>query len=373
MSEPIPDFVAVVPAGGSGTRLWPLSRRHRPKFLLDLGGTGRSLLGDTLERLRPLVGVRALVVTGARHADAVRADLPGLPDGQVLIEPSPRDSMAAIGLAAAVLERQDPDLVLGSFAADHVVPDPEPFRDAVREAVAVARTGRLVTIGLEPTRPATGFGYIQVGEPLAQPDAPSARQVRCFVEKPDAERARAFLEAGDHRWNAGMFVVRAGVLLDLLAREHPDLAAGLREIAASDVDPEVLERVWPGLTSISIDHAVAEPAARTGEVAVVPAAFGWDDVGDFRSLEAVLAAGGAESAGSTEGPVQVLGDRDRVLARDASGLVVPAGGRTVTVLGLADVVVVDTPDAVLVTGLAHAQDVRGLAADLPGLGRDDLT
>lgn len=369
-SSPIPDFVAVIPAGGSGTRLWPLSRRSRPKFLLDLAGSGRSLLADTAHRLRAVAGERLVIVTGARHVDAVLDDLPHLPEGRVLVEPSPKDSMAAIGLASALLERQDPDLVLGSFAADHVVPDAAPFHAAVREAVAVARTGRLVTIGLEPTRPATGFGYIHVGDPLEVEGAPSARRVRQFVEKPDAERARAFVQDGQHRWNAGMFVVRAGVLMDLLAREHPDLAAGLREIAATDVRADVIQQVWPGLLGISIDHAVAEPAAQAGEVAVIPATFGWDDVGDFRSLEAVLAE--TATAPTEDVALRVLGDTDLVVAEDSTGLLVPAGGRTIAVLGVEDVVVVDTEDAVLVTTLARAQDVRALAARLSDGGRDDL-
>jgi mannose-1-phosphate guanylyltransferase len=218
----------VVPAGGAGTRLWPLSRAARPKFLLDLTGSGRSLLQQTVDRLAPLVGDRVLVVTGVPHRDAVLGQLPHLPDAQVVAEPSPRDSMAAIGLAAAILERDDPRAVLGSFAADQVITGEDSFRSCVQEAVDVARSGLLVTVGIQPTHPATGFGYIRSGAPLE--GRPSARRVEEFVEKPDAERARAYVEDGRHRWNAGMFVVQAGVLLDLLAENHPELAAGLREV-----------------------------------------------------------------------------------------------------------------------------------------------
>ncbi len=159
----IPGFWAVVPAGGAGTRLWPLSRAAHPKFLLDLTGSGRSLLQTTVDRLEPLTAERVVVVTGAAHADAVRAQLPGFGPSQVLAEPSPRDSMAAIGLAAAVVERLDPDAVIGSFAADHVIPDQGAFEAVIREAASVARDGHLVTIGVEPTWPATGFGYIRAG------------------------------------------------------------------------------------------------------------------------------------------------------------------------------------------------------------------
>ncbi len=356
----IPGFWAVVPAGGAGTRLWPLSRASSPKFLHDLTGAGRTLIQATALRLEPLAGDRVIVVTGAAHADAVRAQLPVLrPDGLVA-EPSPRDSMAAIGLAAALLEVRDPDAVLGSFAADHVIPDETGFRAAVREAVEVAREGLLVTIGIAATRPATGFGYIEAGEPLA--GFATARQVLRFVEKPDLAAATAYLATGRFRWNAGMFVCRATVLLDLLGRRHPDLAAGLRSIAA---DPSRLDEVWPTLTRISIDHAVAEPAADDGRVAVVPGEFRWDDVGDFASLGALIAP-------PAQG-LRVLGDADLVLGVDSTGLVAPAGGRMVAVLGLEDVVVVDTGDAVLVTSRARAQDVKAVVDELRARGRTDLT
>lgn len=352
-------FWAVVPAGGAGTRLWPLSRAGRPKFLLDLTGSGRTLLQATVDRLEPLTADRVVVVTGAAHAEAVREQLPQVPSDRVLAEPAPRDSMAAIGLAAAVVERIDPDAVIGSFAADHVIPDVDSFRTTLREAIDVARDGHLVTLGVEPTHPSTGFGYIRAGEPLA--GASTARHAVEFVEKPDAERAAGYLATGEYRWNAGMFVVRAATLLDLLARWHPDLAAGLRAIAA---DPSRLDEIWPGLEKIAIDHAVAEPAAAAGEVVVVPAPFGWDDVGDFASLSALLPPG--------EAGVTVLGDAADVTVVSAEGLVVASGGRRVAVVGLEDVVVVDTPDALLVTTRARAQDVKRVVDALAASGRRDL-
>ncbi|MDQ6935531.1 MAG: mannose-1-phosphate guanylyltransferase [Actinomycetota bacterium] len=352
---------AVVPAGGAGTRLWPLSRASNPKFLLDLTGSSRSLLQATVDRLAPLVADRVLVVTGTSHAAAVRRQLPGLPADRVLAEPAPRDSMAAIGLAAAILEREHPGAVLGSFAADHVVREEAAWRACVAEAVAVAERDLLVTIGIEPRGPATGFGYIQGGERL--PGFDTAVRVREFVEKPDADRAAAYVASGSYRWNAGMFVVRASVLLDLLAEEHPELAAGLREIAS---EPVSIDTVWPGLEKIAIDHAVAEPAAATGRVAMVPGSFGWDDVGDFGSLARLLPSSDAM-------PLKVLGDPELVLAEDATGLVVPAGGRTIALLGLDDVVVVDTGDALLVTTLERAQGVKAIVAWLGKNGRDDLT
>lgn len=358
----IPGFWAVVPAGGAGTRLWPLSRAAHPKFLLDLTGSGRTLLQATVDRLEPLTGDRVVVVTGAAHADAVRAQLPGLAGDQVLAEPSPRDSMAAIGLAAAVVERQDPQAVIGSFAADHVIPDTAAFESVIREAAEVAREGHLVTIGIEPTSPATGFGYIRAGEAL--PGFATALRAVEFVEKPDAVRAAQYVASGEFRWNAGMFVVRAATLLDLLAQWHHELAAGVRAIAAS---PERLDELWPGLTRIAIDHAVAEPAADAGHVVVVPAPFTWDDVGDFASLAELLPPVEGEPG------LRVLGSADDVTTIDASGIVAAAGGRRVAVVGIEDVVVIDTPDAVLVTTRSRAQDVKAVVDALKAQGRTDLT
>jgi mannose-1-phosphate guanylyltransferase len=361
----IDGFWAVIPAGGAGTRLWPLSRRSSPKFLHDLTGAGRTLLEGTWDRLAPLTGGRVVVVTGQAHADAVRAQLPDLSSQDVVAEPSPRDSMPAIGLAAAIVERRDPEAVIGSFAADHVIRHVPEFWEAVSEAVTVARTGRIVTIGITPTHPSTAFGYIREGSGLAVDGAPRARAVAEFVEKPDEATAREYLAGGGFWWNAGMFVAKASVLLDTLDRYHHDLAQGLRAIAA---DPTRLERDWAALEKIAIDHAIAEPAAAAGLVAVVPASFSWDDVGDFASLGTLVGAGSTPADGLT-----VIGDPGDVVSIDASGVVAARGGRIVAVVGLDDVVVVDTPDALLVVSRDRAQDVKAVVDRLNASGRDDLT
>lgn len=355
---------AVIPAGGAGTRLWPLSRSTSPKFLHDLTGSGRTLIQETVDRLVPLVEDRLLVVTGRAHRDAVADQLPSLGKDDIVAEPSARDSMAAIGLAAALLERRDPAALMGSFAADHVITDTVAFEDCVRRACEVAGDGWLVTIGITPTHPSTAFGYIQVGDDL--PEHPGVQHVRQFVEKPSLDVARGHLATGDFRWNAGMFVVRPTVLLDLLAASDPGFAALLRSIAA---DPDSMERVWPDLPRIALDHAVAEPAAAAGRVAVVPAAFGWEDIGDFASLASLLEA---ESRGDHPGMI-VLGDAGLVRSIDATGLVVAGSGRTIAVVGLQDVVVVDTGDALLVTTRDRAQDVKGIVAQLKESGQIDLT
>jgi len=341
---------AIIPAGGAGTRLWPLSRADRPKFLLDLTGGGRSLLQQTADRLAPLCADMR-VVCGRDHVAAVAEQLPY---AEVLAEPTPRDSMPAIGLAAAVIARHEPGAVVGSFAADHLIDDADGFAAAVREATDVAADGKIVTIGLSPSTPSTAFGYIESGEPLAS--FPTARTVRRFVEKPDARAAAEYLDGGAHLWNAGMFVVRADVLLEHLSRLQPELHAGLLAIAdawgAADHD-RVLAEQWPRLTRIAIDHAIAEPASLTGDVAVVPGDFGWTDLGDFAAL--------SEHAVSADS-----------VWIDAEGFVAATTGQTVSVVGLDDVVVAVTEDAVLVTTRADAQRVKRAPAAWAERGRSDL-
>lgn len=367
---PVPDFYAVIPAGGAGTRLWPLSRSGAPKFLHDLTGSGRTLLQATVDRLGPVAADdHVLVVTGARHVAAVRGQLAGVAPQNVLAEPSPRDSMAAIGLAAAVLQERHGDVVIGSFAADQVITSTPTFVAAVREGIVAARAGYVTTIGIAASRPSVAFGYVRSGEQLGLEGAPSVRRVLGFTEKPDAETARRYLETGEYRWNAGMFLTRTSVLLDHLATQRPELHAGLLTIARTWDTPQrdaVMAATWPGLEKIAIDHAIAEPVAAAGGVAMVPGDFGWDDVGDFNSLAALLPA--VDDRGS-----KVLGDQDRVVRLESAGsVIVPGGGRTVTVLGLDDVVVVDTPDALLVTTRARAQQVKQIVDAVRERGLDDL-
>jgi len=343
-------FFPVVPAGGVGSRLWPLSRPDRPKFLIDLLGSGATLIQDTVARLAPL-GDEVMIVTGERHADAVAAQLPDVPAANIVTEPSPRDSMAAIALAAALIEHRHGEQIMGSFAADHVIPDAAAFRDTVRTAIAAAATGKVVTIGIEPTEPSSAFGYIESGAELTH--APGAFEVEAFTEKPDPETAAQMLADGGYSWNAGMFVVSTSVLLAHLARLHPTLESGVREIAAAWDGPgraDALARVWPTLTKIAIDHAIAEPVAAEGGVAMVPGSFVWDDVGDFDSLAALLAPG-------ADGAIRIGRDAPASLV-DAPGTVLVGGTKPVAVVGIADAVVVDTDEALLVLSRHAAQRVK---------------
>ena len=360
----IPDLTAVVPAGGAGTRLWPLSRRAQPKFLLDLTGTGRTLLQQTWDRLDD-VAARVCVVTGAGHAGAVARQLPGLDLDDLLAEPSPRDSAAAIGLAAAVVHARDPDAVVGSFAADHVIADAAAFAAAVGEAVAVARTGLLVTIGITPTAPGHRLRLHPRGRRRS-----TSRTRRRRSPSPSSSRSRtprpppAYVAEG-YRWNAGMFVARASVLLDLLGEYRPALAAGLRRIGAAWDTPDrqqVLDEVWPELEKVA--DRLRGGRAGGGRRAGGRRAGGLR-LGRRRRLR--LAAAPCCRRPSC----RCIGDGE-LLAADSSGVVVTTSGRVVALLGLQDVVVVDTPDAVLVAARSHAQQVKGVVDRLTAADRTDL-
>ena len=377
---------AIVPAGGAGTRLWPLSRRRRPKFLLDLTGAGRTLIQGTVARLEA-VAATTTVVTGLAHVAAVADQLPQVPRENLLAEPSPRDSMAAIGLAAAVIaHRHGREAVVGSFAADQTISDEVAFHHAVRQAAVLAEAGWVVTIGIEATGPSTAFGYIRSGEPTGVPGAPDGRVVLGFTEKPDAATAAQYLATGDYRWNAGMFVARAGVLLEHLAAQRPALAEGIEQIAAAwdtQAREEVLERLWPGLEKIAVDHAIAEPVAAAGGVATVPASMGWNDVGGFDALIDLVAprtegpaAGTAVlpvADGASDGAASSDGAAPDVRCVDSPGaLVASTTGRTVALLGVPGLVVVDTPQALLVTTPGKAQAVKSVVDTLDADGLDHL-
>lgn len=367
-ASPLDRFIAVIPAGGVGTRLWPLSRAAAPKFLHDLTGSGSTLLRATYDRLHPLAGERMLVVTGKAHRDAVCRQLPEVQESDLVLESEPKDSGAAIGLAAAILHERDPGTIMGSFAADQVISPDHLFQEAVREAIHTAAAGKIVTIGIKPTHPSTGFGYIRSGQDLRIDGAPSAQDVVEFVEKPDEVVAQQYVDSGNYVWNAGMFVAPVALLLKHLEANQPELFQGLQEIARAWDTPsrdEVTARVWPTLPKIAIDYAVAEPAAEAGDVAVVPGTFRWDDVGDFASV------GRLNSAKEVD-DVTVLGEGARVFTENSSGVVVTDTKRVIALIGIEDVVIVDTPDALLVTTMANSQRVKAAVDALKASGDTDV-
>ena len=365
-------FHAVIPAGGSGTRLWPVSRVARPKFLHDILGMGRTLLQATWERTEGLADPsHTWVVTGEAHVDAVREQLPHVRDDRLVAEPAPKDSAAAIGLAAMLVHREDPEAVIGSFSADHSITNTAEFLSVVQHAItAAAQTGDIVTIGVTPTYPATAYGYIKTGDLLHLEGAPTARRAAEFVEKPNAATARVYAYSGGYRWNAGMYIMQASVLIDFLAAQAPDLHAGLTRIAEAWGTPrqrEIMDEVWPQLEKKAIDYVVAEPAAAAGRVIVIPGDFGWDDVGDFDSVAKLRQPVPGESAG-----VSAIGAGVEVVDVESRGVVISETGRLVALVGVDDLVVVDTEDALLVTSRAHAQQVKAAVAGVDRAGRGDL-
>jgi mannose-1-phosphate guanylyltransferase len=347
------DLYAVVMAGGSGTRFWPLSRRALPKQLLPLW-EGRTLTELTVERLNRLVPLeRLLIVTGEHLAAAIAEAAPQVPSSNIVVEPRPRNTLPCIALAAEVVRRRDPDAVLGVFPADHFIADVDGFASACRRAETSARRGPIATLGIRPTRPETGYGYIRHAGVSSPQVSEEALPVEAFVEKPDAPTAVEYLEDGRYLWNAGIFFMQLATLDRELARQQPQLEKRLPDLRAAlaSGDREALDRCFAGLPSISIDYGVMEGAA---EVSVVAADVGWSDVGHWGALDAVL-------QGDDEGNIRI----GRVLAVDCRDSVVinrNDPGKVIAVLGARDLVVVDTPDVLLVVPKRYAQRVRELVA-----------
>lgn len=354
---------AVIMAGGSGTRLWPLSRTARPKQLLDVvaeeGGGAHSLLAEAFHRVSRVVPAeRVWVCTARRHAEAVRGALPALSEERLVLEPEPRDTANAVGLAAAVVADTDPDAELAVVSADHLIRPLEPFSAALEAAFELIgrRPRALVTLGVRPTTPSTGFGYIQRGAPA---EVAGGFEVTAFREKPDRATAEEFLASGDYLWNSGMFVWRARTLLDALAVHLPETAAGLDRIVAAApgaARAQAIAEIFPTMPRISIDYAVLEPAAAVpGTVLVVGMSVDWLDVGSWPALARTL--GVDPDGNAVNGPVVLLDSRRNILVSYEPGHLV-AG------VGLEDCVVVHTPDVTLVCPTAQAERIKDLLAEV---------
>ena len=334
----------VIMAGGSGTRFWPLSRRKRPKQFLALA-SDRPLIADTFLRLRGLAAPRnTFVVCGKLHAPQVRKLLKALPARNVVVEPVARNTAPAIGLATLHVAARDPSGIVAVLPSDHHVGDVPRFQAALRDAAEIAAGGHLVTLGIRPSRPDTGYGYIKAGAPLGE----RGQRVEAFVEKPNAERARAYVDSGDYLWNGGIFVFRADAMLAALAEHMPDVGRGLeaiRKALGTRRYPQVLAREFSRMPAESIDYGVMEKAK---DIAVVPAEFGWSDVGSFEAIGEVRPRDAQANVVSGRG----------AMVLDCQGCVVLAQDRPVAAIGLTDMVVVDAGDAILVVPKRRSQDVR---------------
>jgi mannose-1-phosphate guanylyltransferase len=350
----------VILAGGSGTRFWPLSRKKTPKQLMSVFG-GRSMLQRTVERVLPLNPERVLVVTNQLQAEESRKQLAYLKSDRVSVveEPLACNTAPAIGLAATIIEREDPTAVMAVLPADHYIQDQETFRETLRKAEAAAAHWGLVTLGIVPARPETGYGYIEADSGKV---ADGIFPVRRFVEKPCREKALEFIESGNFYWNSGMFVWRADVILDRIRTHMPDLSGALATLKVparmdhlSDMKSQIAD-IYGRIKPESIDYGVME---KTEGVVVIPSSFGWSDVGSWNALPELIEA-------DVEGNISI--GSGRVVSLDSRGCLVSGGDRLIALLGVHDLVVVDTGDALLICPRDRAQDVKKVTAELETRG-----
>ena len=359
-----PHFYPIILAGGRGTRFWPLSRKRRAKQLLALDGR-QTMIQQTVARLTPMAAPsRFWIITNDDLRPAILRQLPRLRPKQIIAEPCGRNTAPAIGLAAFLLLRHDPDAVLGLFPSDHVIADPAEYRATLSRGIEIATAGaNIVVLGMRPTRPETGYGYIEAGSPEAgspgtgAPNHQGPLRVRRFSEKPDLAKARQFLEAGNYFWNSGMFLWRADTLANALREHLPNTAALLEKIAAAYSTrkfADTFRKLYPKCENISIDFAVLEPRSAKGEVQsrifCLPSDFGWNDLGSWTALHEHHAAEAKPGDGSL---VSASGS----FALNAKNNYVHAPGKFVALVGVSNLVIVETDDALLITTLDHSQDV----------------
>ncbi len=351
------DYYAVIMAGGGGTRLWPLSRRDHPKQMLTIFGK-QSLYQMAVSRLHGLLDEQNIrVVTTREQYHQLQPSTPQLKQYQFLLEPEPRGTAAVIGLAAMVLSRSKPDAVMAVLTADHVIQNVALFQRALRQAYQLAKAGELVTLGMIPTHPATGYGYIELGDVLPGATDLTANRVRRFVEKPDQETAVKYLEQKTYLWNGGMFFWRVDVILAEFARQMPELYALLQEINkiwGTPAQDEKLPQLWAQIKPQTIDYGIMEHASH---VAVIPLAdLGWNDVGSWDSLAEVI---DADDRGNI-----MLAEKNSSI--DSQGCIIyeENSQKLITMLGVKDLVIIDTPDALLVCPRSEAQRIRDVVSDV---------
>jgi mannose-1-phosphate guanylyltransferase len=347
----------VILAGGAGTRFWPAGRIERPKQLLPVA-SDKTLLRETLDRCAPLADpAHTWIITNERQVDATRLEAPEVPADQVVAEPEMRNTAAAIALAAYLIERKHGEGVMVVLPADHVIRPPELFTNTFRAAATRAENEDvLVTVGIEPTGPATGYGYIESGDKVAEVDGFAVRSVKRFKEKPDAATAMQFLEQGGYYWNAGTFVWRTSVFREALRRHLPNHEAVLGQIG----DGEITAEIYGEFEKIPVDVGILE---RADNVEVVPASFEWDDVGSWLALDRLVPR--------DEHSNVVRGGHVGIDTRDC--IIVGRDGHVTATLGIEDLIVVCTPDATLVAPKDRAEDVKKLVEELKRRGQDEYT
>lgn len=351
-------FYAVIMAGGGGTRLWPLSRRDRPKQTLELFGQ-RSLFQIAVDRVLPLIPAERLrVVTVEKQLDLLRAQAPDLPAACFVREPAPRGTAAVVGLAAAMLYHEDPDAVMAVLTADHFIADEDLFRRLLGAAHQTAQQGHLVTLGIKPTEASTGYGYLHQGDLISSADGFDVFEVQSFREKPDQETAERFVSSGEYVWNSGMFVWRCGRILEEIETHMPELSEALTDIRAalgSNSAQKTIEKRWSQLQSKTIDYGVMEKA---DDVVLLPAeGLGWWDVGSWDRLFQLLESDDQDN---------IILASDTVIL-DSRGTLVACDGdreRLIALLGVEDLIVVDTGKALLVAKRERAEQVRSIVKHL---------
>jgi mannose-1-phosphate guanylyltransferase len=362
----------VILAGGSGTRFWPRSRRARAKQVLALDGE-RSMIQQTVERLKPLTTLeKTWIITNEFLAQEIADQLPGMPEAQIVQEPVARNTAPACGLAAFLIERENPDAVLGVFPSDHVISDEPRFLKALQKGIAAAAAGEnIVVLGIEPSRAETGYGYIETGD-LTKDD--SALHVRRFIEKPNQNRAEEFVAAGNYYWNSGIFLWSARTLANAVREHLPETAPLLESIAAAWGTPEfdeIFRTTYPKCENISVDYAVLEPRSAKGEhlsnLYCIPAEFSWNDLGSWASLYEYQLE--TRMRGDAEGNVTDTGGH---MAIEANDNYIFSPKKFVALVGVKNLVVVDTEDALLIAHRNHSQDVGKIVKELGVTGHSEL-
>lgn len=366
------DFRPVILAGGSGTRFWPRSRRARAKQVLALDGE-RSMIQQTVERLKPLTRVdHTWVITNEFLAQEIGDQLNGVPEAQIIQEPVARNTAPACGLAAFLIERENPEAVLGIFPSDHVIADEPRFLKALQKAIEVASAGEnIVVLGIEPTRPETGYGYIETGDYSRDE---TALHVRRFTEKPNLNRAEEFVAAGNYYWNSGMFIWSARTLANAVREHLPETAPLLETIAKAYGTPkfeQVFRDLYPKCENISVDYAVLEPRSAKGEhlsnLYCLPAEFAWNDLGSWASLYEYQLENRLRGDGDGN-----VADSEGHLAIEATNNYVYSPKKFVAMVGVENLVIVDTEDALLIVNREDSQDVGKIVKELALSGRTDL-